>query len=483
MASTEAEAPCLPGCVTSEIEIRESMWKVFGPSGRECRQLCDAMDDTLTPMVVPGPHNSLRLIGGVPTCLILFVCVPDVCFAAQTVPGEARTGFLFTLTHLHPVIYLILGIIFVLSVINFIAQGWISGSKSPFLVLFDLWGRIRGGTAGITVLRGLKNRKLDQARKQRSAIEKSYRYGREPIEDSVVSVHKLSQAAVQNVRAAIPTPMDGLNHSLPEFSTQVPGGTGAPRIVESRTESKPPTAEFKFTSAVDLPSPQEVERREKNQLAVSGCVRDPEGRGIGSVIVYLMDETGNRLGQSCRSAPDTGEFRVLANESGKYMLGGYKRGYVMESMESLPLPIEVGKIEQFNFVMRAEGCEIRGKVLRAPEGEAAVDFEVRCDCRRDDFSRSSRTNEVGEFQIPGVPPNSECTLALLMPDGTIISRSEPFQTVQKKEIYREIRISPTDLPKAEDPAAPVETDSEPKNGTDAVAPPQNSVPQASVSHD
>ncbi len=75
--------------------------------------------------------------------------------------------------------------------------------------------------------------------------------------------------------------------------------------------------EFKFASAVDVPTAEELMRREKEQMVVSGAVTDASGKGMGSVIVYLTDLEGNRVGQSCRSAPETGEFKVLINEPGK----------------------------------------------------------------------------------------------------------------------------------------------------------------------
>lgn len=445
--------------------------------------LCESMEKRPIEMIVPTRNQRLREVGSCTSLLFVLTSVPTLCCAAQGVPGEAKGSFFHTVTHLHPLVYVILSVIFILSAINLIAQGWLSGTRSPFFVFFQLWGRLWGGAAGTTVLRGLKSRKLEQGQKRRSAIEKAYRYGGQPMEDSVVSVRRLSNVAAQNARASIPTPLDGVNHPLPELTSQMVSGTGAPRIVESKTESKPPATEFKFTSAVDLPSPEEIERREKTQMVVSGCVRDLEGKGIGSVIVYLTDEQGNRLGQSCRSAPDTGEFKVLAAEAGKYRLGGYKRGYVMENVDPIPLPIEAGKIEQFNFVMRAEGCEVRGKVLVDPGGQTLAGYEVKCDCRRDDFTRSDYTNGEGEFQILGVPLDSECTLSLLKPDGTLVSRSEPFQTVQKKEIYREIRVTFAEAPTPEAPSASEDPARKIENNSDMTDQPGGSAGRATASQD
>jgi hypothetical protein len=61
--------------------------------------------------------------------------------------------------------------------------------------------------------------------------------------------------------------MEGVNHSLPQFSAAGEAQTGTPRILEREIDQKPPSQEFKFSSAVDLLSQKEMERREKDQTS------------------------------------------------------------------------------------------------------------------------------------------------------------------------------------------------------------------------
>jgi len=201
--------------------------------------------------------------------------------------------------------------------------------------------------------------------------------------------------------------------------------------------------EFKFSSAVDVPSREEVERREKTQLVVSGAVHGPDGKGMSSVIVYLTDTTGNRVGQSCRSMPETGEFKVLIGEPGQYVLRGYKRGFVMEVSEPVLLPIESGKIEGYNFRMIPEGCLVSGKLVASDTGEELAGYEVTCACATSESVRTAITDSTGQFRIQGVPAKLECYLEISDHDGNLLMRSSPFQTVQKKEHYVEIRIPRT----------------------------------------
>jgi len=229
--------------------------------------------------------------------------------------------------------------------------------------------------------------------------------------------------------------MPHLGPSLPQSVT--------PRITHGKTEKKAAPQAFKFASAVDLPSAEEIERREKNQLVVTGAVLGPDGKGIASVIVHLIDRKGNRIGQSCRSMADTGEFKVLSNESGKYVLSGYKRGYVMESSEPLALPIESGRIEGYNLRMIPEGCVVHGKVLTESGVPGPEDLTVKCLSKSEPgFARSARTDSKGVFRIYGVPVNSKCFVEVHATDGNLLARSVHFETVQKKEIYQEVKISP-----------------------------------------
>jgi hypothetical protein len=356
-----------------------------------------------------------------------------VCFAGPPIPGESNAGWLYTITHLHPAAYFILFLIFVLSMLNLFLQGWISTSAWPISVVLDLIQRSLSTSPTATGIKGLRRTG------PRNAVKARPHSGHNP-EDGIVSVRRIlnTRNAVSAVRT--PTPLDGVNHPIPNFASTLGSQTGAPRILESPPAKKPTTTEFRFSSAVDLPSTEEMERREKEQLVVSGAVKDLEGHGIPSVIVYLTDEEGNRVGQSCRTTPDTGEFKVLINETGKYVLNGYKRGFIMENRKPLTLPIESGKIEGFNFRMIPEGCLIQGRLLSKPGARPMQGFEVRCYCGNGDFVRTGLSGPDGEFRIPGALLNSKCYIEIHDQDGGLVVRSDPFETIQKTEIFREIVI-------------------------------------------
>lgn len=265
---------------------------------------------------------------------------------------------------------------------------------------------------------------------------------RQAAEDGIVNIRRVGRVPDGRAAVKIPTPLEGINHPLPQFSRATDPPTGSPRILEREQDQKRHGTEFKFSSAVDLVPQEEIGRREKDQLVVSGTVTGPDGCGVASVMVYLVDQAGNRVGQSSRSARDTGEFKVLVNEPGKYALSGYKRGYITESREPLILPFESGKIEGFNLRMLPEGCLVHGRVLVEGGKEGARGLEVRCVCGDGAFSRSDRSDSAGEFRISGVPLTSKCFIEVCGTGDEVLARSAPFQTLHKKEVYREIAITP-----------------------------------------
>jgi hypothetical protein len=189
-----------------------------------------------------------------------------------------------------------------------------------------------------------------------------------------------------------------------------------------------------------LPSAEELERREREKLVVSGTVKGVDGKGIASVLVYLTDEGGNRLGQSCRSLPDTGEFKVQINEPGRYVLNAYKRGLTMEDPVPPVLPVESGKIEGYSLQMIPEGCLVHGTVLTEEGGEPAEGLKVTCVRKGGDFSRSEPIGPGGEFRFFGVPHDSEYVLEVTGPDGGLLSTSAPIETSRRREVSCEIQV-------------------------------------------
>ena len=63
------------------------------------------------------------------TSCIFFL--PNLCHAVQLIPGEEQAGFFYVVTHLHPISYLVLLLIFVLSVLNLLYQARGTGKIGP----------------------------------------------------------------------------------------------------------------------------------------------------------------------------------------------------------------------------------------------------------------------------------------------------------------------------------------------------------------
>lgn len=235
-----------------------------------------------------------------------------------------------------------------------------------------------------------------------------------------------------------PTPLDGINHALPVLAPR--GGNGV--AVNDKAPDKPaPSTEFRFTSAVEVPPPDEIQRREREQLVVTGAVCGPDGKGLGAVIVYLADDQGNRVGQSCRSLPETGEFKVHVNSPGQYVLHGYKRGFVEDLPVSAALPLESGKIEGYMLRMIPEGCTIHGRVLADPEVSVTAGMQVRCVCKDGAVGASVSTDDAGQFRIFGVSSEAICHLEVRNANGEVLHCSEPFETAGHKDLRLEVAIS------------------------------------------
>jgi len=366
--------------------------------------------------------------------LLLTLCGVNLCQAEAAMQAGPRVGLLFAVTHLHPLAYFILFLIVMLSVANLFVQGWLSRESWPLNRIFSVLSRSERAPLGKPLTKG-------SARASRDSSLQVIRGGPDAL-GGVVGVPRPVKAQEYRGNVHPPTPLDGLNHPIPRLSNRSSTQTGAPRIVERSAEKKSLIKDFKFSATVDLPSPEELERREKEQLVVSGSVTGPDGRGIPSAIVYLTDEDGNRIGQSCRTQAETGEFKVLVNEPGKYLVNVYKRGHVLESSEAMALPIESGKIEGYRVRMIPEGCIVQGRVTTQGGSRVVPDVHVKCLCKAGDYSsRSARTDNEGRFRLSGIPINSECWLEVLRTDGKVMVRSNAFETVQRREIHQDLIVA------------------------------------------
>jgi hypothetical protein len=201
----------------------------------------------------------------------------------------------------------------------------------------------------------------------------------------------------------------------------------------------PPFREIIY-SAVDVPSQEELKRREKQRLVVSGSVIGPDGKPLESAVVYLADVDGNKVGQSCRSNAENGFFKVLVNEAGTYLVHAYKQGYAMADDKPKPVPIQSGRVDGLVVKLVSQECLIKGRAILEDGNLPLPDIEIKCVCRSEGFVGTSRTDEGGNFRLPNVPMNSECYLEAIDQSGNILAKTNGFEMVQKKQLYKDIRI-------------------------------------------
>jgi len=377
--------------------------------------------------------------------LIGLLFASELFAGLEGVSSDSRAGLLHTITHLHPAAYFVLFLIAVLSAVNLFLQRRMSGGLLAFSRIRLLFGTGQGRTSETSRIRGPLSRQTAAAPRKKTSCMPASEISKELLENGVVSVSCRVQEVDSATVSNIPTPLDGTNHPIPDFAAKVEARSGSPRMSETRSQKEAPASDFKFSSAIDLLSREEMERREKEQFVVSGSVVGPDGEGIPDVLVFLTDVEGNRVGQSFRSIPETGEFKVLANEPGKYVLNGHKRGLIVESSDPLVLPIDSGRLDGYSFCMIPEGCVVHGKVIiEAPE-TALGGLEIRCVCSGKDFYRAGITDSIGGFRVTGVPMNSQCVVEVRNKDGNLLASSEAFDTARKKEIHLDLTIGSLSL--------------------------------------
>lgn len=365
----------------------------------------------------------------------------SIGLCAQSVPGEDHAGWFHTITHMHPLAYVVCFLIFALSIINIWFQSRYSIQR---IGAVSFWGSLKdvfGGTSFFNYEKRSRSRKPTRTTGRDDKRRHSFRMGIEAVVPSeVVGAPRLSSSPEsRDLAASIPTPLDGINHPLPDFS-EIRDAQNDEREKNPPSKKTAKLVDFKFSSAVDFPTPEEMERRDQQQLTVSGFVKGIDGKALPSVLVYLTDLEGNRQGQSCRTLPDTGEYKVIAGEPGRYLLKAYKRGMIMEERESISLPLDSGKLEGLNFRMIPDGCVVKGVVRVRGTDRPVPNIVVRCLSRLGDYSGDSFTDEDGNFTIVGVPPNCECFVEVIGSSGENLSVSENFETVQKPQVQLTIEV-------------------------------------------
>ncbi|MEW6352044.1 MAG: hypothetical protein AB1646_23585 [Thermodesulfobacteriota bacterium] len=364
-----------------------------------------------------------------------------LCAAASYAPGEGQAGFLYRITHLPIAAYGVMLLVVILAVLNLFHQGWLSGTTLSFSALAR-----KGLDRGVPARRGKgsAHRGKGAAPTARGPSSSLRVTGLDEPAGEIVSIRRIQDEAPapDPVVTDQPTPLDGINHPLPVLTP--PRRPPAP-VLETKAVETPPqvpsATPFRFTSAVDLPTREEIQRREKEKLVVTGSVLDSQGTGLPSVLVYLTDEEGRRVGQSARTREDSGEFKVIAHERGRYALRAYKRGFRVEGDEVTMLPIESGRIEGYTLRMVPEGCVVKGRISDYPLAGTESTLSVRCADEDGHFSRSATVEASGGFLIEGVPSSTECFLEIVDASGRSLARSSTFSTVNRKELAQDITVS------------------------------------------
>jgi hypothetical protein len=353
--------------------------------------------------------------------------------ASSPMPGEERSSLFYAVTHFSSFAYGILFLVFCLSLINLLLQLRISrGWNWPARIFGPIYPQ------GV-IIRPVRHTSGKSARHHVSQDPDIHKINANPLDDGIVAVRTLTKDGAQTVLFP-PTPLDGTNHHLPKFGSvpdQRPDESKLPERDDSKTSA---TKEFRFSSAVDVPSQEELERREKERLVVSGSVIGPDGKPVESAVVYLTDAEGKKTGQSCRSGAENGSFKVLVQEAGSYLLHGYKRGFAMAGDRPISVPVESGRIEGLVINLVTQGCLVQGRVILEDGAVPLPNIQVKCICKSEGFVGTCSTDEVGYFRLSNVPINSECFLEAIDLSGNTLAKTEVFETVQKKQLYKDIKI-------------------------------------------
>ena len=352
------------------------------------------------------------------------------CFAEDvSIPDKGRFGLFYSVTHLSTFAYVILFLIFCLSSINLLLQIKF-GCDWATRILGLLYPK------GVTIhpIRGFpKKPDIRHGSKEQGAHKTTI--GRH---DGVVAIRTIPKDGDQS--ALFPrTQLDGSNHRLSNFGPMMDQrSVGAPSLIKDDPKL-PPFKEI-ISSAADVPSQKELKRGENQRLVVSGAVIGPDDKPLESAVVYLADVDGNKVGQSCRSNAGKGFFKVLVNEAGTFLVHAYKQGYAMADDKPKPVPIQSGRVDGLVVKLVSQECLIKGQAVLQDENLPLPDIEIKCVCRSKGFVRTSRTDEGGHFRLPNVPMNSECYLEAIDKSGNILVKTNGFETVQKKHLYKVIRI-------------------------------------------
>jgi len=106
-----------------------------------------------------------------------------------------------------------------------------------------------------------------------------------------------------------------------------------------------------------------------------------------------------------------------------------------------PVPVQSGRVDGLVVNLVSQGCLIQGRAILEDGNSPLPDLEIKCICKSEGFVGTSRTDDGGNFRLSNVPMNSECYLEAIDQSGNILAKTNGFETVQKKQLYKDIRIS------------------------------------------
>jgi hypothetical protein len=106
----------------------------------------------------------------------------------------------------------------------------------------------------------------------------------------------------------------------------------------------------------------------------------------------------------------------------------------------ISVPVESGRIEGLVINLVTQGCLVQGRVILEDGAVPLPNIQVKCICKSEGFVGTCSTDEVGYFRLSNVPINSECFLEAIDLSGNTLAKTEVFETVQKKQLYKDIKI-------------------------------------------
>ncbi len=148
--------------------------------------------------------------------LLLSSISPALCPASPPIPGETQPGVIYILTHLHPAAYFILFLIFLLSLANLAAHGFIPAKFRWLRRIVGFVGRFEKTILRTVKLQGFGSKKREPATAGSVPVMRA----REP-ESSVLGVRKRPNRSRHGTGRPVLTPLDGINHPMPRFASRV----------------------------------------------------------------------------------------------------------------------------------------------------------------------------------------------------------------------------------------------------------------------